>query len=145
MQSHSNHCRGPPLSRSISGPFLSLTPPWLRSIKSIVAGENTFAHRLNISSESPCSRVRTGAYCPCVTEPTFATVVGGYFWPSILRSGCAPSQHSSHPQNCPRMGGSAGLVVGQTIGGLAPAEVTGVHREEQHPPSGGSYWLRVPL
>lgn len=43
------------------------------------------------------------------------------------------------------MSGSAGLVVGQTIGGLAPAEVTGVHREEQHPPSGASYWLRVPL
>ena len=43
------------------------------------------------------------------------------------------------------MSGSERLVVGQTIGGLAPAEVMGVHREERQPSSSAVDWLRVPL
>lgn len=60
----------------------------------------------------------------CVTVNRLAVISGR--WSSSLLVHPVPSKPS----------GSAALVVGQTIGGLAPVEVTGVHREEQQEPRG---------
>lgn len=84
----------------------------------------------------------SGADCPCATEHTWQWLAG-IFISSLLVRLCTLT--TLIPSKCPKMSGSARLVVGQTIGGLAPAEVMGVHREERQPSSSAFDWLRVPL